>query len=539
MNLARLLQLLHPRTPCVLGPFDPAASVLGVTEDSRRVAPGWIFVARPGLRADGRRFIPAALRAGAVAVVTDHPPEQAPPGAPPGAPPEATPKAPILLTPDPALLGARIAEHLAGSPSAALALVGITGTNGKTTTATLIARAARAAGLSCGLIGTVEVDDGSHATPSAYTTPPAELLSPMLARMREQGCVAAAMEVSSHALDQHRTAGMRFAAGVYTNLTGDHLDYHGDMDRYAAAKARLFAQLEPDALAVVNAADPWHERVVGGCRARVLCCAPRGKRTPRGTPDAVVTFTDVSAGGMALRLDGPWGTLHTHTTLIGAHNAMNLLQAVAVCTGVLGITPSALAEIIPGLCAPIGRLEPVHGSADDIAVLIDFAHTDDALANCLRAARLATPAGARLWVVFGCGGNKDRTKRPRMGAAAVEGADRVVITSDNPRTEDPEAIIDEICAGIPAEKRSIVQREADRQAAIRMAVLGAAPGDVLVLAGKGHEREQELSDGCGGIRTIPFDEHRIAREALAARRAMGERTNETQGAAQATGRDEG
>ncbi|VAX40955.1 UDP-N-acetylmuramoylalanyl-D-glutamate--2,6-diaminopimelate ligase, partial [hydrothermal vent metagenome] len=376
MNLAQLLQLLHPHAaPRSLGPIDLTTPLLGITEDSRRVAPGLVFIARPGLRADGRRFIPEALRAGAVAVVTDQPPEQAPADAP------------ILLTPDPALLGAIMAEHLAGLPSAALALVGITGTNGKTTTATLIARAARAAGLSCGLIGTVEVDDGSHATPSAYTTPPAEQLSPMLARMRTQGCVAAAMEVSSHALDQHRTAGVRFAAGVYTNLTGDHLDYHGDMDRYAAAKARLFAQLEPDALAVVNAADPWCERVVGGCRARVLRCTPGGGRTPTEKLDAVVTFANVSAGGMDIQLDGPWGTLGARTTLIGAHNAMNLLQAVAICTEVLGIAPDDMAAIIPGLCAPTGRLEPVQGPADDIAVLIDFAHTDDALANCLRAAR--------------------------------------------------------------------------------------------------------------------------------------------------------
>ncbi|VAX38750.1 UDP-N-acetylmuramoylalanyl-D-glutamate--2,6-diaminopimelate ligase [hydrothermal vent metagenome] len=185
---------------------------------------------------------------------------------------------------------------------------------------------------------------------------------------------------------------------------------------------------------------------------------------------------------------------------------------------------------MPGLCAPTGRLEPVQGPADDIAVLIDFAHTDDALANCLRAARLATPPGARLWVVFGCGGNKDRAKRPRMGAAAVELADHAIVTSDNPRIEDPEAIIDEVFAGIPAEKCGYIRREADRRAAIRVAVLEAAPGDVLVIAGKGHEREQELPDGSGGTRTIPFDDHQVAREALAERRSTQDTRPATQAA---------
>ena len=509
MNLGELTQSLGLRP---IGTIDPGAVVLGVTEDSRLVGPGWVFVARPGLRADGRRFIVQALQAGAIAVVTDEPL-----GGGGGAP--------VLLTSLPALVGAIMAERHAGQPSAQLALVGVTGTNGKTTVATLIARAARAAGIPCGLVGTVEIDDGTGPVRSDFTTPPAERLSGLLARMVAHGCRAAAIEVSSHALDQHRAGGLRFAAGVFTNLTGDHLDYHGDMDRYAAAKARLFEGLPDGALAVVNASDPWSARLTRDCRVPVLGCAVEGSPTPAGAPDhmpdATVAIANASASGMDIRLRGPWGAFATRTQLVGAHNAMNLLQAACVCLGPLGVEPAQLAAIIPGLAAPTGRLEAVHSPADDIAVLVDFAHTDDALVQCLRAARLATPEGARLWVVFGCGGNKDRAKRPRMGAAAVTRADRVIVTSDNPRREDPEAIIDEVFTGIEPGQRGRVERDADRARAIRAAVLAAGPGDVVVIAGKGHEREQELPDGRGGVRVIPFDDHRVARAALDERASAG------------------
>jgi UDP-N-acetylmuramoyl-L-alanyl-D-glutamate--2,6-diaminopimelate ligase len=221
---------------------------------------------------------------------------------------------------------------------------------------------------------------------------------------------------------------------------------------------------------------------------------------------------------MVLELTGPWGLLRTRTRLIGAHNAMNLLQAVAACTGALGVRSDQLAAIIPELRSPTGRLEPVHAAGDDIAALVDFAHSDDALANALRAARLATPAGAKLWVVFGCGGDKDRTKRPRMGAAAATLADRAIVTSDNPRTEDPDAIIDEVFRGVPSARLDAVQRQVDRREAIREAILSAGPDDVVVIAGKGHEREQILPDACGGTRRIPFDDHAVARHALDERR---------------------
>ncbi len=500
MNLGALIQHLDLRAR---GGLDPRAEVIGVTEDSRRVGPGWVFVARPGRKADGRRYCADALRAGAVAVVTDQPPG------------DLAPSAPLLLTAQPGAIGAVLAERLAGMPSASLRLVGVTGTNGKTTVATLVYQLARLSGMSCGLIGTVEVDEGAGPRRSDFTTPPAERLSSMLGAMRANGCIAGAMEVSSHSLDQHRVAGLRFGAGVFTNLTGDHLDYHGDMERYGAAKARLFEMLGPDAVAVLNADDPAGAAMARHCRAPVLWCTLGSPRV--GAPAARAVVNETSAAGMSIDLSGPWGEMRTRTTLIGAHNAMNLLQAVGVCVGALGIPPGVLAQAIPSLRAPTGRLEPVQEAHDDVTVLVDFAHSDDALANALRAARLATPPGARLWAVFGCGGDKDRTKRPRMGAVASALADRVIVTSDNPRTESPESIIDEVFTGIPC--GSGAAREADRRQAIREAVRSAGPGDVILIAGKGHEREQILPDGRGGTRVIPFDDHAVAREALAERRS--------------------
>jgi UDP-N-acetylmuramoyl-L-alanyl-D-glutamate--2,6-diaminopimelate ligase len=243
-----------------------------------------------------------------------------------------------------------------------------------------------------------------------------------------------------------------------------------------------------------------------------------GSRTP-APPGAVASVLETGARGMLLDLAGPWGAIRARTALIGAHNAMNLLQAVAAAALALGVPAPTLAELIPSLRAPTGRLEPVHGASDDVTVLVDFAHTDDALANALRAARLAAPRGSTLWAVFGCGGDKDRTKRPRMGAAAATLADRVLVTSDNPRTENPESIIDEVFTGIPRELLAKADRCADRREAIRDVLRLAAPGDVIVIAGKGHEREQILPDGRGGTRRVALDDGAVAREALAARRA--------------------
>lgn len=504
MHLCELFQQAGLPMPALA---DPRAPVAGVTEDSRRVGPGWVFVARAGRRTDGRRYIPDALHAGAAAVVTD----------PQGA---AEASGPVVGVAEPGRAGAVLAELACGSPSRRLRLFGVTGTNGKTTVATLLSQLARAGGRRCGLIGTVEIDEGRGPKPSDFTTPPSERLSASLARMAENRCAAAAIEVSSHALTQHRPAGLTFAGAVFTNLTGDHLDYHASIDEYAGAKAKLFEMLGPDALAVVNADDPHAERMVRDCPARVVAC--RAGAPPRAASAALharVEVLEAEAEGTRVCLLGPWGEIEARSPLIGEHNAMNLLQAAAACHLGLGVSAEAIGLGVPGLRPPAGRLERVDAPGEGVRVLVDYAHTDDALGRALIAARAVTPPGARLWVVFGCGGDRDREKRPRMGRIAADQADEVVVTSDNPRTEDPDRIIDEVVAGCAGPGALGVRRERDRRAAIVLAVRGAQPGDVVLIAGKGHEREQILADGAGGTRSAPFDDRAVAREALDARAA--------------------
>ncbi|MDX2131121.1 MAG: UDP-N-acetylmuramoyl-L-alanyl-D-glutamate--2,6-diaminopimelate ligase [Planctomycetota bacterium] len=509
---------------------DRDARVCDLSEDSRTVVPGTLFIARRGLKADGNAFIEQALRAGASAVLTDNASLRL---AGDGA-------VPLVYAPDvPAVLSV-IAERFYGGASSRLSLVGVTGTNGKTTTTYLVWRLLNGAGVRCGLVGTVLVDDGREVAASGMTTPPATETSRCLASMVDAGCAAACMEVSSHALHQRRADALRFRVGVFTNLSGDHLDYHGTMDAYADAKARLFERLEPDALAVVNVQDPRAARMTRDCRARVLRCAvatPGALTDAERGADCVATILDESLDAMRLRLRGAWGEIDARVPLVGRYNAMNTLQACA-CAHALGLGADALAAGLPGLAAPPGRLERVHAPTDDVRVYVDYAHSDDSLRNVLltvgavmpgrhHAGDIRSAAGApkqtetpsRLWAVFGCGGDRDRTKRPRMGRAAADLADRVVVTSDNPRTERPGDIIDEILAGIPASARPAIEVQADRARAIHHAVRQASPGDVVVIAGKGHETEQILPDGKGGTVRTHFDDREVAREALELRRA--------------------
>jgi UDP-N-acetylmuramoyl-L-alanyl-D-glutamate--2,6-diaminopimelate ligase len=500
--------------------------ICDLTEDSRTVVPGSLFVARRGLRTDGKRFVRDALEAGAVSVLTDDEALVASVG-------ERTLRgAPVLCCDDVMAVCAALGERFHGRPSERLRLAGVTGTNGKTTTACLIHRVCNDAGMRCGLIGTVLVDNGRETGPSSMTTPPALETSRLLGEMVEAGCEACAMEISSHALDQKRADALRLRVGVFTNLTGDHLDYHGTMEAYASAKARLFALLPADGVAIVNADDPACERMVRDCRARVVRCSARG--APGA--GARVEVRSMDMGGMRLAIEAPWGGFDARVGLIGAYNAMNILQA---CAGAwaLGVSPADIERAVARLAAPPGRLERVPDPRGELAVFVDYAHTDDALRNVLttvaaamgrgghHAASLRETAGtehpspSRLWVVFGCGGERDRTKRPRMGRVASEIADRVVVTSDNPRTEDPRAIIDEILAGIPDGRRSAVTVEPDRRAAIALAVRAGEPGDVVVIAGKGHETVQILPDGRGGRCSVHFDDREVAAEALASRRA--------------------
>jgi UDP-N-acetylmuramoyl-L-alanyl-D-glutamate--2,6-diaminopimelate ligase len=513
--------------------------VCDITEDSRTVVPGSLFIARQGLKSDGKQYIADAAIAGAAAVLTDDRSLTSPSGF----------KLPVVYSNNVPLASALIAERFYGNPTKALKLAGATGTNGKSTITYLIYRLMNAAKVQCGLIGTVLVDDGTEVARAAMTTPPAIELSRSFWRMIDAGCAAATIEVSSHALDQHRADALSFDVGVFTNLTGDHLDYHKTMDNYAAAKARLFQLLPATGTAIVNADDQGTPRMIQNCKARVWKCALNAapnEADPAGKDECRATVLDATMDGMSIAMEGPWGVIEAQVPLIGRYNAMNVLQAAAACFA-MGLTREQVAAGLPKLTAPPGRLQKVSTAKDDITVFVDYAHSDDSLRNCLASvaavipgrqhagsmlrqaagtqrtsplpARSGEPTTGRLWVIFGCGGDKDRTKRPRMGAAAIEEADMVVITSDNPRTERPGDIVDEILTGIPKDQRDRVSVQIDRARAIRHAIEEAHPGDVVVIAGKGHENEQILPAGHGETIKVHFDDCEVAQTILAERRA--------------------
>lgn len=493
------------------------ALVAGVTDDSREVRPGFLFIARPGAARDGAEFLADAIRAGATAAL-------APRGGAPltGAPPGFV----TLRADDAADAGARLIERFAGDPSSKLAVAGVTGTNGKTTTCFLTHALLEAAGLKPALVTTVALDDGAQREKAVMTTPGAGAISALLARAVANRCASAVVETSSHALDQRRVVGLHYRVGVFTNLSGDHLDYHKTMEAYADAKARLFERL-PDAadggVAVVNADDPWSIRMLRDCPARVVACSTGGgglRDIGAGAARAFATVHATTMRGMDASLTGPWGAIDVRIPLVGAHNAMNALQAAAAAHA-LGANAEAIAKGLANAPSPPGRLEPVRprgagGEPFDapFAVFVDYAHTDDALRRALSAMRPLVGPGGRLLCAFGAGGDKDRTKRPRMGLAVAQLADVPIVTSDNPRTEKPESIIEMILAGMDAAQRSRVVVQPDRERAIREAIAGAREGDILVIAGKGHEDYQILPDGKGGTIRRDFDDRLIARAAL-------------------------
>jgi UDP-N-acetylmuramoyl-L-alanyl-D-glutamate--2,6-diaminopimelate ligase len=473
--------------------------ICDLTEDSRTVLPGSMFVARAGSTVDGRAFVADALRAGATAILTDDASACAAEGS-----------ATVVAAPDLPLATALIAERFYGHPASRLRTVGVTGTNGKTTVTWLTWRLLNECGVRAGLVGTVFVDDGREIARATHTTPPAIELARTLANMVEGGCSAAVMEVSSHALDQKRADAVAFDVGVFTNLTVDHLDYHGTMERYAAAKSRLFGLVKTDGLAVSRAGDPWAGVVLGGCRARRVECR-------LGAGDGVCAeILSESLEGMRLRVGGEWGRIEASVPLVGDYNAMNLLQAV-VSAHALGVGMRDLERALPKVSAPPGRLEAVTRAQDRALVFVDYAHSDDSLRQVLGTVRRVMGASGRdgrLHLVFGCGGDRDRTKRPRMGAVAAELADRVVVTSDNPRRERPGDIIDEILDGVPGEHRARVVVQPDRAEAIALAIRSAwvegGGRDVVVIAGKGHETEQIVPDGRGGTVRHHFDDREVA-----------------------------
>jgi len=516
-----------------------AVRICDITEDSRTVVPGSLFIARRGAKADGKNFIEQAATAGAAAILTDDVSLTSPKGF----------KLPIVFAADVPLVCAQLAERFYGYPTNHLKLSGVTGTNGKSTTTYLIWQLMNKAKARCGLIGTVVVDDGAEVAAAAMTTPPSVELSRSFAMMIEAGCTAATLEVSSHALDQRRVDALRFQTAIFTNLTGDHLDYHKTMGAYAAAKARLFELLGPEATAIINSDDPHAARMIENCKARVLRCALNAapnEADPALPDECRATVLDAAMSGMSIAMEGPWGVIEAQVPLIGRYNAMNVLQAVAACFA-SGLSREQLCQGLPTLSAPPGRLERISTPRDDITVFVDYAHSDDSLMNCLESVAQLIPgrshAGAiirnaagssrpsplparndrsttgRLWVVFGCGGDKDKTKRPRMGAAAASIADVVVITNDNPRTERPGDIVDDILGGIAPEHREKATVQIDRGRAIRHAIESAQPGDVVILAGKGHETDQILPDGAGGTITVHFDDREVGAACLEQRRS--------------------
>jgi len=480
--------------------------VCDLTEDSRTVFPGSLFVARRGLATDGRSFVRDAVRAGACAILTDD------------ASLECPSRVALCVCEDVALASAVIAERFYGSPATGLSLVGVTGTNGKTTIAHLVHRMLNRCGIRCGLIGTVTVDDGCEIAAATMTTPPAIELSRTLATMVEAGCRAAVLEVSSHALDQKRADGLRFDAAVFTNLTHDHRDYHGTREHYLRAKRRLFELLKPEGLGVVNAHDPASASFAA---RRLVRCAMAG------TVDAdwTVRVDRNVLGGMAMTLDGEGMSLPAEAMMFGEFNALNLLEAfVAVREVITRVEPKAAVRLegaMRGLDLPPGRLTRISSGRDDIDVFVDFAHTPDALQNVLAGVRAAAGPGRRICVVFGCGGDRDKAKRPEMGAVAGAGADRIIVTSDNPRHEAPSAIVEQIIAGMDATARSHMEVHIDRAVAIRRAIASAIAGDIVVIAGKGHERVQILPDPSDPARVVErtFDDAEHAARALSERRA--------------------
>ncbi|MCA9675718.1 MAG: UDP-N-acetylmuramoyl-L-alanyl-D-glutamate--2,6-diaminopimelate ligase, partial [Myxococcales bacterium] len=491
---------------------DGAVEVRAVRDDSRQVERGDLFVAVRGMSADGHAFVATAVTRGAAAVVVEH--EQ------PGL---AVPQ--VIVPRGAAALGV-LTARLKGSPGERLTLIGITGTNGKTTSSYLAEAVVAAAGLSTGVIGTVSYRWGGQTHDAPYTTPTPEVLHDTFAAMATAGCSHAVMEVSSAALAMDRLAGVRFAVAAFTNLTQDHLDVHGSMAAYRDAKRLLFSgHLAADGVAVVNVDDPEG----AGMGAVAAAAGHRVLRvSTRADADAEVRVVASSStiDGIHARIATPRGELEVASRpLIGHYNVANVALVVAIGEA-LGLPHEAIARGIAGVAGVPGRVERVANDAG-LDLLVDYAHTPDALENVLTALRPLTRR--RLICVFGCGGDRDPTKRPKMGAAVAGLADLAVVTSDNPRTEDPRAIIDMILPAVPVP----FFVDPDRRTAIRAAVAEAVPGDVVVIAGKGHEDYQII-----GKTKIHFDDREEAAAAAALRPRFDARwvADETGGALRGAGR---
>lgn len=470
------------------GPQD--TPVTGLSCRAEEVAPGHAFCTWRGNTADGHDHIPQALQRGATALVVERPVP-------------AGPSIPVVCVTSGRRALARMAANLHGHPAQALRLIGVTGTNGKTSTVFLLHHILQSTGTPCGLIGTIRHQSGQRILPSTHTTPDSLRLHALLAEMRRDGCTAATMEVSSHALDQDRVHGLRFHVAVFTNLTQDHLDYHQTMENYFQAKARLFTGLEAGTTAVLNLADPAGRRLLTLLPAGVQ--AAGYSTDPAHPAPARAENLRCTSRGLSFDWHYPGGAHPLQAPWLGNFNAANILAAAEAARS-LGMDPVAIARAIASAPAVPGRMEIVPWNGP-FTVVVDYAHTDDALRNVLTTLRPLTHG--RLRVLIGCGGNRDRGKRPLMACAACELADEAFFTADNPRDEDPLAILQDMEAGIPAGIH--VRIIPDRAEAIATLIQTARPGDVLLLAGKGHETTQEIR----GVKT-PFSDREHAARALAA-----------------------
>ncbi len=510
LSLAQIAREIPGETRIV---GDASVRTFGVHHDSRAVAPGDLFVVRKGRTSDGAQFLADAKARGAVAVLAAK-----------GTIDPSEVGLPVLFTADAVDGLAYASAAVYGHPAFSLDIVGITGTNGKTTTSYLVRAAIDAAvgRPSCGTIGTIGHVFAGNVTHASHTTPEADELARVLASMRKAGATHVAMEVSSIALDLGRVRAVRFRVAALTNLTQDHLDFHGTMDDYAAAKRALFTACAPGS-AVLNVGDAFGLSLVPLVKAPLV----RVSAAIGADADIVPKSVRMDAGGMDIVVATPRGDVRLVTRLVGAHNLENIVVALGIAHA-LDLDLARAAAGIAGEAGAPGRLERCDVPGDDVTVLVDYAHTPDALARVLDSVKTVA-AASRLWCIFGCGGDRDATKRGPMGEAAASRADAVVITSDNPRTEDPAAIAAPIEAavaslGLPhvdfaalgaGEKGYVV--ELDRARAIDEAIRGARKGDVVVVAGKGHEDYQII-----GATKRHFDDREEARRALAARRTRAE-----------------
>jgi UDP-N-acetylmuramoyl-L-alanyl-D-glutamate--2,6-diaminopimelate ligase len=466
--------------------------IAGLDYDSRRVKPGWCFVAMRGESTDGNRYIDQAIANGAVAVVSD----------------SATPRTGVAwaTVPHGRRALARLSANFYRHPAEKLAITGITGTNGKTTTSFILRRMLRAAGREIALVGTVEYRIGEKTYAAPHTTPEALELNQVFSKAVNVGCTEAVLEVSSHALEQQRVFGIPFEVAVFTNLTRDHLDYHATMENYFQSKVILFKGLgaEPPRFVVVNIEDEYGARLLPLCKKHhevITYGVERG--------DFHAEDLKISNNGVGCQMVTPLGKIPIWSPLLGRVNVYNLVAAAAAAYA-RDVGPSSIAEAAGQLAHVAGRFQRLN-LGQPFTVIVDYAHTDDALRNLTAVARdfLQQRGGPGLVItVFGCGGDRDRTKRPLMGEAAGRGSDFVVLTSDNPRSEDPITIMNDALPGLQRTGARYTL-EPDRRRAIELAIHEAGPGDIVLIAGKGHEKHQVTSRG-----TVPFDDVEVAQKAL-------------------------